>query len=115
MAPVILFFSLLISGCDEIGSKSEYSILQNIELQNRQNIISKVELKTSGEYTVAGFRADNDKKNVWILLNAKYAPYYKQIPQNRFSLTAEELEKIRETSNVSSTVIAVLETRISNK
>jgi hypothetical protein len=108
----VLFFSLLQIGCNNNGSKSEYAILQKIEFTQRRNVISKVEIKKIDNYLVAGFRADNDKENVWILLNVKYAPYYKQIPQARFSLTAIELEVVKKNANVSSTVIAVLETRI---
>jgi hypothetical protein len=112
---ILLLLSLFQSNCSDISTKSEYAVLQQIEYNHRQINISDVQIKMIGNYTVAGFRADNGKNNVWILLNAKHAPYYKQIPQDRFSLTAVELERIRATGNVSSTVVAVLETRIREK
>jgi hypothetical protein len=111
----ILLLSLFKISCSDISTKSEYAVLQQVEYENRQNIISDVQIKIIGRYVVAGFRADNGRNNVWILLNVKHPPYYKQIPQNRFSITSVDLERIRENENVSSTVIAVLETRIRDK
>ncbi len=112
IAILVILFSFICSGCDELSSKTEYSLLQEVEYSHRESAISGVQLKNIGNYSVAGFRADSGKKNVWVLLNAEHAPYYKQVPQSRFSLTIMELEKIRETTDVSSTVLAVLETRI---
>jgi hypothetical protein len=109
---VLCFASFIILCCDDFGNKSEYSILQEIEYSQRNLMVSKIEFKEKNGYFIAGFKADNANKNVWVLLNPKYPPYYKQMPQDRFSLTSSELNEIRQKSIASITVIAVLETRI---
>ncbi len=101
-------------GCNETNSKAEYALLQSIEFENRSISISNVVIKEYNKHWVAGFRADNKKDNVWVLLDAAYSPFYKQIPQSRFSLTKEELNQIKSIKSVSDTVIAVFETRLSD-
>lgn len=98
--------------CDATNSKTEYAVLQNVEYDNRDLIISNVVIQEYNNYVVAGFRAENKKENVWVLLNSKSSPFYKQIPQSRFSLTTTELNKIKGIQSVTETVVAVLETRI---
>jgi len=99
---------------DEVGSKPEFSILQKVELENRQDIISKPRIIERDGYIIVGCPMETEKRNTWILLNAKHSPYYKQIPQGNFTLTKEDLDRIRKIPGVSYTVIAVLESRISD-
>lgn len=95
-------------------NKSEYSVLQLIENQERDVPINDVVLKTVEGYAVAGFPSQNNKGNVWLLLHPKHSPYYNQVPQYQFSITSETMNKIRSSSEASDTVIAVLETRVSD-
>lgn len=101
----------LISSCD-LGSKSEYSILQIVEERERHSDIKDVAFRTVEDYTVAGFPADAGKGNVWILLYPKHSPYYKQIPQLQFTISKAVLNRIQDSRKASETVIAVLETRV---
>ena len=99
-------------GCGVDGSKSEYGALQGIEQEERSNFISDVKIIKRNGYVFAGFPTDDGQRNTWVLLNAKYSPYYKQMPAARFSITFTDLSKIKNIPEVSETVIAVLETRI---
>ena len=112
MINVLLISLILLAGCREFNNKTEYAAIQVVEDVERQNLISKLEIRRRGEYILAGFRADNGKVNTWVLLNPKHSPYYKQIPQVQFTVTLEDLEEIRHIEGVSETVIAVLETRV---
>jgi|ERR1039457_1729918 hypothetical protein len=106
---------LSIIGCSELGNKSEYGVLQEVFIYEEKHPIkiSKVEIRTMRDgYILAGFRANNGSKNVWVLLNPKYSPYYKQMSQANYSLSYEDLDKIKAIQGVSDTVIAVLETRL---
>jgi hypothetical protein len=100
------------AGCNEFEAKSEYAALQEVEYANRRTVISKAEIVKNHGYLIAGIRATGGKENIWILLNPKTHPYYKQIPQVNFTITHADLERIRQISAVSDTVIAVLETRV---
>jgi hypothetical protein len=119
MQKIIYMFALLGAlvtsfGCNGTNSKTEYALLQSIEYENRTAKISNAVIKEYNNHWVAGFRADNKKENVWVLLDSAYSPFYKQIPQSPFSLTTAELNQIKSIKSVSDTVIAVLETRLSN-
>jgi hypothetical protein len=111
---IILGVIVISSGCNETNNKEEYAILQSIEYENRSVKITDAVLREYNKHWVAGFRADNQKENVWVLLDSQCSPFYKQIPQSRFSLTSVELEKIKKIRSASDKVIAVLETRLSN-
>jgi len=64
------------------------------------------------KYFLAGFPSIDGGGNVWILLNPKYAPYYKQIPEVEFSITTDDIEKIKRVNGVSSKVVEELEFRL---
>ncbi len=98
--------------CAGNGSKLEYGALQGIEYEERNNPISGAKIIKKDGYVFAGFSIDDGQGNTWVLLNAKYSPYYKQMPAARFSITITDLSKIKNIPEVSETVIAVLETRI---
>ena len=102
----------LIMGCGANGSKSEYGALQGIEHEERSNPISDLKIIKRNGSVFAGFPIDGGSGNTWVLLNAKYSPYYKQMPAAQFSITVTSLLRIKNMPEVSDTVIAVLETRI---
>jgi hypothetical protein len=103
----------LVGSCyKEFGSKAEYSVLQLVEERERNSSIPDVTFRVVNGYTVAGFPADGHKGNVWILLHPKHSPYYKQVPQLQFTISRNVMDRVRHTEDVSDTVIAVLETRM---
>lgn len=111
-AIVLCLVLFLMTGCSEFDNKSEYAVLQEASLIERESVISNVEIIYRRGYIIAGFRADNGRVNTWVLLNPKNSPFYKQTPQVQFTITREDLDQIRHIDGVSETVIAVLQTRV---
>src|SRR5262245_9267034 len=92
-----LFFAAAIVGAlfacetvENVKSKDEYGILQVVEYESRRSPISVVEIIEKNGYWVAGFRAVSGDRNVWVLLNARYSPYYKQVPEGPFKVSKQE-------------------------
>ena len=81
----------------ESGSdKHEWSILQVLESANRSTPVSGVEVTEHGDYKIASLMAADGVTRIWIMLDPASPPFYKQMPSNHnFSLTKDELEKIR--------------------
>lgn len=105
------------AGCENVEnakSKEEYSILQVVEYEHRDMPISTVEIVERSGYSLAGFQAENKNKNVWVLLNPRYPPYFKQVPDSTFNVSRQALEIIRRTPDVSKDVLAALEARVPN-
>src|SRR5215510_674046 len=117
-----LFFAAAIVGAlfacetvENVKSKDEYGILQVVEYENRRSPISGVEIVEKNGYWVAGFRAVSGDGNVWVLLNARYSPYYKQVPEEPFKVSQQSLDAVRRTLHVSKEVLEVLESRTSSE
>lgn|SRR5262249_28718424 len=105
-------------GCktvEDVKSKDEYGILQVIEYEHRSSSISGVEIVEKNGYWVAGFRAVSGDGNVWVPLNARYSPYYKQVPEEPFKVSQQSLDAVRRTLHVSKEVLEVLESRTSSE
>jgi hypothetical protein len=109
------FIITLVPSCDELGSKSEYAVLQQAEFEYRQNKLNGILIISKDKYFLAGFPSRIGDVNVWVLLNSKHYPYYKQIPEFDFLITADDMEKIKRVNDVSKKVIAELELRIKSK
>jgi len=104
-------------GCEaveNVKSKDEYGILQVIEYEQRGSSVSVVEIVEKNGYWAAGFRAGSGDGNVWVLLNARYSPYYKQVPEGPFKVSQQSIDAVRRTLHVSKEVLAVLESRASS-
>ena len=105
-------------GCESVESaksKEEYSVLQVVEYEHRRTPVAGVEVVEKSGYLVAGFRADDRDENVWVLLNARHAPYYKQVPEASFKVSQQALDVVRRTRGVSKDVLAALEARVSTQ
>ena len=81
----------------ESGSdKREWSILQAFEANNRSTPVLGVEMTEHEDYKIASLMAEDGITRLWIMLDPASPPFYKQMPSNHnFSLTKDELEKIR--------------------
>lgn len=110
---ILVVLPALLSGCEmNDGSKNEWGILQAIESDNRGIEIAGIEFREIDKYAAAGFKSTTD--NVWVLLNPKYEPYYKQIPsESNFSISVSELEEIYR-SGASDTVMQCLKSHLTN-
>ena len=99
-------------GCSENQRKSEWAFLQNTESQFRGKPVSEITFYSKGEFHAVGIRSEQSGANVWVLLNPKTTPLYKQMPQGQFSITETELQKIADSGNVNETVMACLESHV---
>jgi len=113
LTAIYIAFALVLSGCgEELASKREWSVVQAVEAQNRESRLDSVSVQTVGEYSLAGIPLKDGRKRVWVLLNARKPPYYKQLPQGNYSLSSEDLKKILTSAHVSSTVENCLESHL---
>ena len=105
-------------GCESyesVKSKEEYSVLQVVEYEHRGTSVSGVQIVERQGYRIAGFRSERGDGNVWILLDPRHAPHYKQVPEAPFKISTADLEIVRRTPSVSREVLAALEARVSRE
>lgn len=124
----IIIFALLISNMvfgylylssngdnrESMGGKREWSILQSLEYDYRQKSIDKIEFKDIDEYHMVCLQSESGQRT-WIMLNPKYPPFYKQMPQVQFSLSPDELNRIRNYQSFTSTVEVCLASHLKKK
>lgn len=93
---------------ESVGSKAEGAMLQAIEAQYRDTPLSAdTQIFTKHGYSFLCVRSEKGHR-IWIMLNPKYPPYYKQLPLENFSMTFEEAINISRNPEVKSTVRNVL-------
>ena len=88
------------SGPESAGNKSEWSVLQGVEYGHRGSPPSSPLVITVSGYRVAGLPKSNGPGAVWVLLNPKHEPLYKQLPQDSFHLTTSQLAALKVTEPV---------------
>jgi hypothetical protein len=99
-------------GGREGGSdKVEWSVLQSLEMTHRGSPIYDIEFSEADGYHVVCLPRDGDQKRVWIMMDSKSPPYYKQLPSGNYWLTEDQIKMIREKTNPTSTVIEALQSR----
>lgn len=106
--------SYLVSGCESTGSKKEYSILQEIESARRgMRLDPQVEIIESKDYWCAGFLSIDKKEKVWVLLNAKYSPFYKQVDgKAAYWISEIDFQALKSKNVCSATVLSVFQSRV---
>jgi hypothetical protein len=92
--------------------KREWSILQANELKTRDKAIKSIEFLQSNHYNLVCVPSDKSGRRIWIMMDAKSPPFYKQIPDGNYSLTKEELSEIEKKTNPTSTVVEALRSHI---
>jgi hypothetical protein len=97
---------------EELASKPEWSIVQSVESQNRDKPGDKVEVVKIDEYSLVGIPVNDARKKIWIMLNPRNPPYYKQIPQGSYALSREAFNRVLASGGVSSTVANCLESHV---
>jgi len=97
---------------EELASKPEWSIVQAASSQDRDKPGNKIELVKIDEYSVVGIPVHDTRKEIWIMLNPRNPPYYKQIPQGSYTLSKEDLKTILASGVVISTVERCLESHV---
>ena len=91
------------------SDKIEWSILQSLEAKHRDSPAHDVEFIETDGYHIICVPGHDDQKRVWIMMDPKSAPFYKQLPSGNYWLTADQIESIRRRANPISTVLQVLE------
>jgi len=113
---VIVLQSLVLAGCwranadefDELGSKSDYSVLQHFEFEWRGKTISEPQLEKLGDAEVLGVPALAGHGTVWILLKPNGSPFYKQSIDANYVVQKALVERLLAEDRVSPTIAAVL-------
>lgn len=100
---------------EELVSKREWSILQGVEFKYRRKLIGEAQFITVDGYSLVGVRGSNERKNIWIMLNPKNPPYYKQLPEGDYTLSERDLEEILASGGVTSTVEGCLKSHVNTE
>jgi len=116
LSPALLATILMmVGGCSMEGTKREWSELQLIESDNRSTMISKPEISERMGKSYLCVPSLSTGQRTWILLNAKYPPYYKQIPSySNFQITSQDLDLIKSSGVASETVLQCLESHLTS-
>lgn len=96
---------------ETFGEKSEWSMLQKIEIQTRDNLLSEPIVRIVFEREVLGIRGASGK-NIWILLRTESPPFYKKMPEGQYDLPVTLVEKLQREHRLSYTVDAVLHSHV---
>jgi hypothetical protein len=106
-------------GSESPGSKSEYALLQGVESEARETPISGPEIKTVDGYELLALPATemrsppNTTGRIWIMLNPKHAPYWKQMPSaGVYSVPQSLLDDLVREKRVSTAVQNVLRAHV---
>jgi hypothetical protein len=104
--------SCAVDGRESFGDKSEWSILQSLEATHRDTRIADLEFTERDHYHMACTPDAAEGKRVWIMLDPRHPPFYKQMPYATYSLSRDQYEKIIATRHVTSTVEEALESHV---
>jgi transcription elongation factor len=97
---------------EELASKVEWSIVQAVESQHHDKPGDEIEVVKMDDYSLVGIPVHDTRKEIWIMLNSRNSPYYKQLPQGSYALSKEDLKKILASGVVASTVENCLESHL---
>jgi hypothetical protein len=81
---------------EELASKKEWSILQGVEWQQRDKQKDQSEIVVANGYSIIGVPA-GDRRKVWIMLNPRNPPFYKQLPDGNYTLPEDSLKPLLQT------------------
>jgi hypothetical protein len=113
---VLLFVWFIVSilkGSDEIQARSEWSVLQNLEVRYRKYPTDRaVLLDKQPPYCAAGVVALDGHARVWILLDAKTKPLLKKLPDLNYRLSGDEMSEILRACPVSNEVRIELQSHV---
>ena len=97
---------------ETFGEKSEWSILQEVEYGHRGSKLEGPTFITVGDYEVMGL-SDLKGEPIWILLNPKSPPYYKQLPSlEGYSINVELVEQLQHEHRLGYTTYAALNSHL---
>ena len=110
------FIVSILRGSDEIQARSEWSVLQNLEVRYRKNPTDRaVVIEKQPPYCAAGVVALDGHARVWILLDAKTKPALKKLPDLNYRLSDSELSEILRICPISGDVRIELQHHVASK
>ena len=101
-----------VDGRESFGDKHECSILQSLEATHRDSPISDLEFSEREDYHILCVPAAGNSKRVWIMLDPRNPPFYKQLPHDSYSLSREQYDKIISSRHATSTVEEALASHV---
>ena len=108
LAAIVAVFYIRVScavdGRESPGDKHEWSILQSLEATHRDSPISDLEFSERAGYHILCVPGAGNSKRVWIMLDPRNPPFYKQLPHDSYSLSQEQYQQITDTRHTTSTV-----------
>lgn len=111
----LAFLMIMSSGCSsELASKPEWSILQSVEQEYRDQTFKTPGVLRKQGYKLLGVQG-REGRHVWILLNPKSSPFYKQMPQGPYDIDSELVKMIRSSGDASETVLECLSSHVSKE
>lgn len=99
-------------GPESPAGKHESSVIETIEAKNRNRAISEMEWVKEDGYDLICLESRGHR--IWIMLNPREAPYYKQMPKGNYKLTSRQLDRIKASGLASSTVLECLASHVSD-
>jgi hypothetical protein len=94
-----------------MASKVEWSVVQAVQAQSKE-ADDRITFATLNNYSLVGIAVPDKRKMVWIMLNPKNPPYYKQLPPGNYTLSKDELNALLQSGVVTSTVERCLESHV---
>ena len=95
-----------------LQSKQEWGVLWSVESRYQSQPVSAVEFLVSGQRHLVCVRGASGKR-VWIMLDPKYAPFYKQRdPDEPFEVSQEDFVHILQSTSVDATVRECLRSHV---
>ena len=100
-------------GQDGGNSKIEWAILQTLEESHRGTKITNPEVTDDGEHLILSLMARDGVTRLWIMLDPKSPPFYKQMPSKlNYDISEAELDNIRTDAKPISSTYQVLESHL---
>ena len=119
---LLYFWLLFLVACQNSGDgresptdKQEWSILQGLEYSSRNDKNIKFEIIEKSGYSIAVVPNETGIGAIFIMLNPKSAPFYKQMPNKLFVLTEGQFNMILKNDKLISTVEEALRSHLKNE
>lgn len=97
-------------GPESPAAKHESSVLETLQAQTESKPISQLEFQERSGYHFACIPRKGGR--IWVMLDAREEPLYKQMPTGPFELTQQQFEQILETKSVTPTVVECLRSHV---
>ena len=86
--------------------------LESLEARHRESPISDLEFSEHDGYHILCVPGSDSGKRVWIMLDPRSPPFYKQLPRDGYSLSRQQYERITAARHATSTVEEALSSHV---